>query len=175
MGENDRVEMARRPSTGRLTARSKVTVGSLILLLASAPLAKDSFASQAVPDMTGRYHFLSPNDVVGILEEEDTLKGYIDVYQSEDESDAILSYPITIGTRKGNAVEIKTRRIHEKYYRFTGTVERGKGAKEGDPDYLQLVGTLQTVTSDSVTGKEFVDTKQVVLKSIGKGEGVPDE
>src|SRR5487761_729215 len=144
--------------------RLGVIVG--IFLVAQAANAKKKVAPQAIPDMTGKYHFLSPDDVVGILEEEGKLKGYIDVYQGQDESDAILSYQISIGTRSGNNVEFRTRKIHEKYYRFTGTVERGKGAKEGDPDYLRLVGELQTKTSNSVTGKDDVQTQQVILKSI---------
>ena len=152
-----------------------LAVAAALLLFAQALNAQKNATPQAVPDITGRYHFLSPDDVVAILEEEGKLKGYIDVYQGEDESDAILSYQIAIGTRSGNQVEFKTRKIHEKYYRFTGTVERGKGSKEGDPDYLQLVGELQTVTSNSVTGRDSVETKPVILKSIGKNEGVPDE
>jgi len=148
---------------------------AVIFLVAQAATAKKNAAPQSVPDMTGKYHFLSPDDVVGILEEEGKLKGYVDVYQGEDESDAILSYQISIGTRTGNQVEFRTRKIHEKYYRFTGTVERGKGAKENDPDYLRLVGELTTVTSNSVTGKNDVQTQHVILKSIGKNENVPDE
>jgi hypothetical protein len=151
------------------------SAATALLLLAAAAAARKQTASQAVPDMTGKYHFLSQDDVLAILEEEGKLKGYVDVYQGEDESDAILSYQISIGTRSGDRVEFKTRKIHEKYYRFTGTVERGKGAKEGDPDYLRLVGELQTITSNSVTGKDTVQKQQVVLKSIGKNEDLPDE
>jgi hypothetical protein len=121
--------------------------------------------------MTGRYHFLGPEDELAILQEETMLKGFIDVYQGENESDAILSYPITTGTRTGNHVEFTTRAIHEKYYRFTGSVEPGKGKKPGDPDYLQLVGVLETSTSNSVTGKSEVTRQNVVFKSMGRGEG----
>ncbi|MGH9431380.1 MAG: hypothetical protein ACRD3T_07540 [Terriglobia bacterium] len=175
MGKKSETEGTLRASGALPALLLPLAVVSALLLLAPAAPAKKNAASPVVPDMTGKYHFLSPDDVAAILEEEGKLKGYIDVYQGQDESDAILSYQIAIGTRNGNQVEFKTRKIHEKYYRFTGTVERGKGAKEGDPDYLQLVGELQIATSDSVTGKESVATKQVTLKSIGKNEGVPDE
>jgi hypothetical protein len=54
------------------------------------------------------------------------------------------------------------------YYRFSGTVQRGKGKKKGDPDYIELVGELQTVHHNSVTHQDTVDRKQVVFKSKGK-------
>lgn len=126
-----------------------------------------------VPSMTGRYHFLDPQDTLAVLQEENVLKGYIDVFQGENESDALLSYPITIGSREGNHVEFRTRKIHEKYYRFTGVIERGSGRRPGDPDYLQLAGDLETVTSNSVTGEQKTEHKQVLFKSIGKNEEEP--
>ena len=124
--------------------------------------------------MTGRYHFLGPEDTLSILQEGDTLKGYIDVYPGQSESDAILSYAISIGSRKDNRVEFKTRTIHEVYYRFSGTVARGAGRKASDPDYLQLTGDLETVTLNSVTDTQKVQKQPVVFKSIPRGEGPPD-
>ncbi|MGH9353193.1 MAG: hypothetical protein ACRD2G_13705 [Terriglobia bacterium] len=131
-------------------------------------------AATNVPRMTGRYHFLGPEDALSILQEEGLLKGYIDVFEGDSESDDVLSYQITIGSRKGDHVEFKTRTIHEKYYRFNGTVERGAGKKPGDPDYLQLDGELQTITLNSVTGEQKAVKQQVVLKSIPRGEGPAD-
>ena len=130
-------------------------------------------ASQPAPAMTGRYHFLGSQDQLAILQEETMLKGFIDVYQGENESDAILSYPIASGSRHGNRVEFNTRAIHEKYYRFSGMVEPGKGKRSTDSDYLQLVGTLETCTANSVTGATKVVRQNVVFKSMGKGEGEP--
>lgn len=148
-----------------------------VCLLAAAPsIARPAEQVQqpAVPRMTGRYHFLSPEDSISILQEGELLKGYIDVYPGEDESDALLSYAISIGSRKGNQVEFRTRTIHELYYRFSGTVSRGAGKKPSDPDYLRLTGELQTVTSNSVTGTQDVQKQAVIFKSIPRGEGPPD-
>src|SRR6266699_5620815 len=93
-----------------------------------------------IEDITGKYHFLSADDTLAILEEEGKLKGYLDVYQGEEESDSVLSYPITLGAHKKEHVEFKTAKIHQKYYRFNGTVERGTGHEDADPDYLRLEG-----------------------------------
>lgn len=127
-----------------------------------------------VPRMTGRYHFLGPEDTLAVLQEESMLKGYVDVYPGPNESDAILSYAISIGSRQGNKVEIKTRTIHAVYYRFSGTVGRGTGRKPTDPDYLRLTGELDTITLNSVTGAQKVQKQQVVFRWIPRGEGPPD-
>jgi hypothetical protein len=144
-----------------------------ILSFVSGPKLSGQQAPQFAPVMTGRYHFLGPEDELAILQEETMLKGFIDVFQGENESDAILSYQIVSGLRNGNHVEFTTRAIHERHYHFTGTVELGKGKKPADPDYLQLVGVLETSTSNSVTGKNDVARQNVVFKSMGRGEGEP--
>jgi hypothetical protein len=146
---------------------------ALVLPSASGPKLFAQQESQVAPVMTGRYHFLGPEDELAILQEEAMLKGFVDVFQGENESDAILSYQIATGSRNGNRVEFTTRAIHEKHYHFTGNVELGKGKKPGDPDYLQLVGVLETYTSNSVTGKSEVARQNVVFKSMGRGENEP--
>ncbi len=131
-------------------------------------------ASEDIQDITGKYHFLTADDTLGLLEEEGKLKGYVDVYQGEEESDAILSYPITLGARKNDRVEFKTSKIHQKYFRFAGTAQRGAGHKETDPDYLRLVGDLEIITVKAETGQEFVERRHVVFKSMGKAEAGED-
>jgi hypothetical protein len=126
-----------------------------------------------VGDLTGNYQFLGPFDTLALLQEEGTIKGYIDVMQGQSESDVVLSYPIIIGSRQGNHIEFRTRRIHEKYYRFSGTVERGTGRKASDPDYLQLSGELQIISRDPATDKEVVDRQPVVFKSKGESKEQP--
>lgn len=131
--------------------------------------------SEDIDDITGNYHFLSADDTLAILEQEGKLKGYVDVYQGEEESDAILSYPITIGSRQKDRVDFKTGKIHQKYYRFTGTAERGSGHEPSDRDYLRLVGDLEIITAKSATGEEAVERRRVVFKSMGKNESAGDE
>ncbi len=127
-------------------------------------------ANASIEDITGRYHFVGPDDTLAILEEEGRLKGFIEVFQGEDESDEMLSYAIELGTRKSNHVEFKTSKIHEKYYRFAGVVERGTGRTANDSDYMHLVGDLETITLNSVTGKEDDGRVRVVFKLKSKAE-----
>jgi hypothetical protein len=142
----------------------------LPLLLISVGVLRGQEERSEIDDITGTYQFISADDTLALLDEEGKLKGYIDVLQGEEESDAILSYAISIGRRKKNQVEFKTQKIHQKYYRFHGKVERGSGHEEADPDYLRLVGDLDIVTVKGETGQEETQTLRVVFKSKGRDE-----
>lgn len=127
-----------------------------------------------IDEINTEFHFLGPDDTLLIHEEEGRLKGQIDVYQNDDESDTVLSYNLTLGTRKVDHVEFKTAEIHRKYYRFSGAIERGKGREEKDADYLRLVGELQIISVNGDTRGESVERRQVVLKSLSADE-ISDE
>ena len=161
---NDRQQHQPAPN---LWQKAVWVVVALTALAAWSNLKAQSAASQ-ISDITGDYEFLQPYNTLAILQEEEMVKGFIDVLQGQSESDAILSYPITIGERKGNHLEFRTRTIHAMYYRFSGTVQRGKGENKDDPDYVELVGELQTIRHNSVTHQDTVDRRQVVFKSKGK-------
>ena len=137
-------------------------------LPATSPNAQQG--NEQVRDASGEYHFLTADDTLALLEEDGKIKGYVDVYQGEEESDTLLSYPITIGSREKNHIQFKTVKIHQKYYRFSGLVERGKGHEEGDPDYLRLVGDLEILTVKADTGQESAERRHVVFSSKGKSE-----
>ncbi len=145
---------------------SLVFVAFLVAVRVATFIAKG--ADKEIDDITGKYEFLGPHETLGILEDAGKLKGYIDVFQGEEESDDVLSYQITLGWRKNGRIEIKTATIHQKYYRFKGMVERGKGREEGDSDYLRLVGEVEIVTIQGDSGEESTQKTQVVLKSLGQ-------
>jgi hypothetical protein len=163
--------MPRRDATrivGAMGATACLVVLGAVLCSTGVLRAQDE--TQPVDDMTAKYHFLSADDTLAILDEEGRLKGYIEVAQPEEESDDVLSYDILEGSRKKAHVEFRTNRIHGKYYRFSGTVERGKGHEHKDADYFRLTGDLDVITVKSETGKETAQTFRVVFKSFGKSE-----
>ena len=149
-----------------------LAVLTVVLLAGSVLKAQDE--TQPIDDMTAKYHFLSADDTLAILDEEGRLKGYIEVAQPEEESDDVLSYDIVEGSRDKTHVKFRTNRIHGRFYRFSGTVERGDGHEEKDPDYFRLIGDLDIVTVNGDTSKEAVRTVRVTLKSIGKSERPED-
>jgi hypothetical protein len=160
---------------GANKSQSAWSIATLLLVVVTIlVVAYRGYASpQGTPnvdDITGDYHFLSPDDKLGILEEEGKLKGYIEVAQGADESDDVLSYEIVAGLRKSDHVEFKTNIIHRRYYRFSGKVERGSGRQPDDADYVHLVGDVEIVTQNGDTGQESVVKKHLVLKCFGKAE-----
>ena len=157
-------------SRGFRFAKPLVWLAVLTVVLLAGSVLKAQDETQPIDDITGKYHFLSTDDTLAILDEEGRLKGYIEVAQPEEESDDVLSFDIVEGSRNKTHVKFRTNRIHGKFYRFSGTVERGKGHEEKDPDYLHLIGDLEIVTVNGDTGKETVQTVRVTLKSFGKSE-----
>jgi hypothetical protein len=145
----------------------------VLILLVISMAAKRAGAQKEQPkidEINNEFHFLGPEDRLLIHEENGKIKGSVDVLPGEEESDAIFTYFITIGTREKDHVQFKTSKIHQKYYRFSGTVTRGSGSTDDKPDYLRLVGELQIITVNGMTGEESAERKQVVFKSLGADE-----
>jgi hypothetical protein len=154
-----------------VAAKSILVASCACILFATAAAAKEPLqAPEKIEEINKEFHFLGPDDTVLIHEEDGRLRGQINVFAGEDESDTILTYDIVIGERTGDHVVFKTAKVHEKYFRFSGAVQRGSGGKEEDPDYLRLVGDLQVINVNGMTGKESAETKHVVLKSLGADE-----
>ena len=172
-----RTIVARPPhELDRPLLRSRRTIVVFILLLSTLFAAGvKAFADDAaLDDITAKYHFLSNDDTLAILDEEGRLKGYIEVSQPASESEEFLTFNIIEGSRDKDHVKFRSNRIHGRYYRFDGTVERGKGNADKDADYLHLTGILDIVTVDSMANKESVQSMRVTFKSIGKSER-PDD
>lgn len=146
-------------------------LGLLILLALgtwSAPGAQQ--AGKEIDEINTEFRFLGPQDTLLLHEEEGKLSGQIDEYENSDESDDILTYDLTLGSRKDDHVEFKTAEIHRKYFRFSGAVERGLGHEEKDADYLRLTGDLEIITVHGDSGEESVERKPVVFKSLSASE-----
>jgi hypothetical protein len=159
----------------RVLAHSRLLFIGLIAILAPDFAAALSSPGSDVPDMSGEYEFLTSQNTLGILEEEGKLKGYIDVAQGEDESDTVLTFQIMQGTRQGDQVQFKTGKIHERYYRFSGTVQRGHGRTDHDADFLRLVGDLETIHIDPAGGQEHVERRNETFKWKPKTEEDGDQ
>lgn len=156
--------------------RNRIQIlGLVAILLLLFPVARysqddEDKTPEPIGDISGTYHFLSADDTLGILEEEGKLKGYIEIIQGEEESDAVLSYDIVSGKRKRDRLEFKTNIIHRKFYRFSGKVTRGSGHSPNESDYLQLYGMLEIVTVREDKTEASVERKFLVFKSIGTSE-----
>ena len=117
-------------------------------------------------DITGRYSFLKPDDLLGILDEDGELRGFIEVFQEDEESDELFTYTIARGSREGDQVRFKTDTIHGTTYRFSGKVQVSRERKPNQRGYMLLVGILRVETRVPSTGGEKVEEKKVVLESL---------
>ena len=174
MVQENRVASPLRFSPGCGISRPVAWLVILAAVLFSARPTRAQNAQLPIDDITAKYHFLAAEDTLAILDQEGRLKGYIEVTQPAEESDDILSYDIVEGSRQKNHVEFRTNRIHGKFYRFSGTAERGAGHEEKDADYLHLSGSLEIVTVEAETGKETPQVMRVIFKSMSKAER-PDD
>ena len=156
----------------RQASRSIIFVlGFLVPLALGVPIAvRAQQAGNEIEEINTEFRFLGAQDTLLLHEEERRLSGQIDEYQSADESDDILTYDLTLGSRRNDHVEFKTAQIHRKYYRFTGNIQRGSGHEEKDADYLRLVGDLEIIKVRGEGGEESVERKQVILKSMSASE-----
>ncbi len=153
---------------GRGREAARILMVALILGVCRGAAAQQK--EREIDEINAQFHFLSAGDTLLIHEEDGKLNGQINIVQGENESDAVLSYLITIGSRVKNHVEFKTSKVHERYFRFRGSVERGSACEERDPDYLRLAGDLDIITVNGDTGNEITDRRRVVLKSLGANE-----
>ena len=119
-----------------------------------------------IEDITGRYSFLKTDDLLGILDEDGELRGFIEVLQEDDESDDIFSYTITRGIREGNHINFKTDTIHGITYRFSGKVQINKSRDPTQRGFMLLVGTIRIDKNLSLAGKGKTEERRVVLESL---------
>ncbi len=119
-----------------------------------------------IEDITGRYSFLNPDDLLGILDEDGELRGFIEVLQEDDESDDVFSYTITRGVHKDNQINFKTDTIHGITYRFSGKVQISRERNSTQRGFILLVGTIRIEKNESLIGKGKTEERRVVLESL---------
>lgn len=170
--------MLERFSTLNKTVPTKKSAGWDLVLLAAllvcpSVLRSKPQSEEPIDDITGTFDFLTADDSLSILDQEGKLDGSLDVYQGDEESDAVLSFEVK-GTHKKTHVEFQTNKIHQKSYRFHGSVQRGTGLEEKDPDYMRLVGDVEIVTTKGDSGQDSVQRMHMIFKSKGKAETEQD-
>ena len=136
------------------------------LVMVSAATFAHGQRNRELEDITGRYSFLKADDLLGILDEDGELRGFIEVFQEDEESAELFSYNISRGSREGDQVTFKTDTIHSTTYRFSGKVQVSRERKPNQRGYMLLVGILRVDTRVPATGEEKTEEKKVVLESL---------
>lgn len=119
------------------------------------------------PDVTGYYQF-TISDTLAILDNHGSLQGHLDIFQPNEVPKPMVSYNITQGSISKNHLEFRTQEIYGKRYLFSGIVKHGAGKARGDYDYLQLAGSLETITANPAPGKKKVASCHAIFRSLAQ-------
>ena len=114
------------------------------------------------------YSFLREGEFVQLSLEDGKLTGFVSRYgDSESDKTAFLDQFFSKASLEGDKLSFTTKPVHDTWFEFAGTIERGSAKAPTDEGYRVLRGKLTQFTSDAkknVTSK----SKDVELKSFPK-------
>ena len=127
--------------------------------------------SQGADDVSGMYAFLREGEFVQVTLEDGRISGFVSRYgDSDSDKGAFLDQFFSKAALVGNKLTFTTKPVHDLWYEFKGTIERGSAKSVTDEGYWVLRGKLTQFTTDTnkkVTSK----TRDVELKSFPKDVG----
>jgi hypothetical protein len=143
---------------------------ALFLLLGSGVLLAQTIPKNPPPaadDCSGTYSFLKDGEFVQIsVEDNGSVSGFVSRYgDADNDRDAFLDHAFKQGKLAGRKLTFTTETVHNVWYEFTGTVERGEGKQPGDEAYYVLKGKLleSRIGADKKTSSK---SRDVVFKSF---------
>jgi hypothetical protein len=138
---------------------SKAAAANVEKPLSAATEAKDG------RDYSGMYSFLEDGEFVQITAEVDRkVTGYVSRYgEGGSDKGTFLEHYFRTGKLDGNKLAFTTAVVHNVWFDFKGTVERGDGKNPGEEAYYVLKGTLTDSTSDAAK-KVTTHSREVVFK-----------
>jgi hypothetical protein len=124
-------------------------------------------AAQPGAEYSGMYNFLRDGEFVQVtVEDQGHVTGFVSRYgDSESDRGVFLDHFFKDGKLEGNKLSFSTKTVHDVWYEFRGTIERGDGKNPGDEAYYVLKGTLTQNTTDSAK-KTNSQARDVALKSF---------
>jgi hypothetical protein len=149
---------------------------NLFLHTQAAP-AKPAIPIKPVDDYSGTYSFLQDGEFIQVtVEEEGKVTGFVSRYgDTETDRGLFLDHFFKQGKLDEKKLTFTTQPVHNVWYEFKGTVERGDGKKLGDEAYYVLKGTLTQYTTDAQQ-KTTSKLRDVVFKSFPQDIGdVPEK
>jgi hypothetical protein len=140
----------------------------VMLVLRSSLVAQNPPAPPAArPEYSGMYAFLQEGEFVQITVEDDgRVTGFVSRYgELESDRGAFLDQFFKDARLEGKKLSFTTQTVHNVWYQFKGSVERGEGKNPGDEAYYVLKGTLSQNTTDA-NKKTSSKSREVALKSF---------
>jgi hypothetical protein len=138
----------------------------LLMALAGAQKASPPAApASSTEDYSGMYTFLREGEFIQVtVEEAGHVTGFISRYgDSESDQGAFLDQFFKAGKLEGHNLSFTTQTVHETWFEFKGTVDRGPAKTRAQEGYFVLKGTLTEYVTD-LTKKVSAKTREVEFK-----------
>ncbi len=131
---------------------------------APAPAAP---AAVAGAEYSGMYAFLREGEFVQVtVEDKGHVTGFVSRYgESESDRGAFLDQFFKQGKLEGNKLSFTTATVHNVWYEFHGTIEKGEAKRPSDEGAYILKGTLTEYTTGE-NKKTSSRSREVALKSF---------
>jgi hypothetical protein len=150
------------------SARALLLACFLFLLFLPVTAQEDK-APAPLPgsEYSGMYSFLRDGEFVQVtVEDQGRVTGFVSRYGDlESDRGAFLDHFFKQGKLEGNKLSFATETVHDVWFEFRGSVERGEGKKSGDEAYYVLKGTLTENSTDGAK-KTSPHSREVALKSF---------
>jgi hypothetical protein len=157
--------------------KNLVKASAVLLLLNSFLIGQNTAQQSPVPkkpaeDYSGMYAFLRDGEFVQLtVEDAGRLSGFVSRYGDlESDRGAFLDQFFKKAKLDGKKLTFTTDTVHDVWYEFKGTVERGEGKNLGDEAYYVLKGTLVQYTTDA-NKKTVAKSREVSFKSFPQDFG----
>lgn len=136
-----------------------------------APAVTPSQQTQSAADAddaSGMYSFLREGEFVQVTLEDGKVTGFVSRYgDSDSDKNTFLDQFFSKAALDGNKLTFTTKAVHDLWYEFAGTIERGTAKAPTDEGYRVLRGKLTQFTSD-LNKKVTSKTRDVEFKSFPK-------
>jgi hypothetical protein len=148
-------------------------LGMLMLACLLVTEAQQAPANPA-DDYSGMYGFLRDGEFLQLtIEDGARVSGFISRFGDLDSDRGVfLDHFFKQAKLEGNKLTFTTETVHNVWFDFKGSVERGQGKNRGEEDYYVLRGTLTENMSDA-NKKASSRSRQVAFKSFPQDSEAP--
>ena len=145
-------------------------------MLISSVLVTEAQQAPANPadDYSGMYGFLRDGEFLQLtIEDGVRVTGFISRFGDLDSDRGVfLDHFFKQGKLEGNKLTFTTETVHNVWFDFKGSVDRGQGKNRAAEDYYVLRGTLTENMSDA-NNKTSSRSRQVAFKSFPQDSEPP--
>lgn len=125
----------------------------------------DTATAQQTDDVSGMYSFLREGEFVQVTVEDGVVSGFVSRYGDADtDKGSFLDQFFSKATLVDHKLTFTTKPVHDVWFEFAGTVERGSAKKQSEEGYRVLRGKLTQYTTENK--KTDSKARDVVLKSF---------